>query len=74
MNILFLLLIVIKSNRDHLELENAGHGSELGCIALERASFCSFIFHGCVRFWEFYLSISVICVQAKKDGKASSAC
>lgn len=46
MNILFALLVVVKCNRDHPELENAGHGSELGCIVLDYASFCSFIFMG----------------------------
>lgn len=74
MNILFPLLIVIKCSRDHPELENAGHGSELGCVVLERAYFGSFIFQGYVKFWEFYLSTSVVCEQAKKDGKASSTC
>lgn len=74
MNVFFPLLVVIKCNRDNPELENAGRASELGGIVLDYASFCSFIFHGYVKFCKFYLSTSVICVQAKKDGKASSAC
>lgn len=65
-NVLFLVLIVIKCNRDHYKFEITGHGSELGCTVLEYPSFLSFMFLKYVKFWVFCLTTSVISVQRKR--------